>query len=307
MRPCQSRRSVHHPAPRRPPGAHRDDTMDTDWLLSLAHDLQAASGPSAALHHLTNRPLLAAGLFVRLVAAVWVGALPLGREAPARVRLVLAGMLAVVALPTAALTSGAGLATATPVTLLVSEGIVGLGLGLFAACIVTSAAWAGAMVGSVSGLSWADDFAVDAAEDSAGTARLAWWCGAAAFFAAGGHLTVIVGLLDTTATIPVGSVVAGTVGTTPLLDVITAAPGLGLSLAMAVATPTLAALVTFHAAAALCLRTVTFAPGGGLLQGAAALVAIGALVIGSDAWLGGFAAAAGDVIERGLAAAGAGR
>ena len=53
--------------------------------------------------------------------------------------------------------------------------------------------------------------------------------------------------------------------------------------------------------------TVNFAPGGGLLQGAAALVAIGALVIGSDAWLGGFAAAAGDVIERGLAAAGAGR
>lgn len=281
--------------------------MDTDWLLSLAHDLPAACGPSTALHHLTARPLLAAGVCVRLIAAVWVGALPLGRQVPARVRLALAGLLAVVAIPTAALSSGGALATANPVALLVSEGIVGVGLGLFAACIVTAAAWAGAMVGSVAGLSWADDFAVDAAEDSAGTARLAWWCGTAAFFTTGGHLAVIGGLLDTTATIPVGSVLVGGIATMPLGDIVTAAPGLGLAVAVAVATPTLAALVTFHATAALCVRTVNVAPGGGLLQGAAALVAIGALVMGSETWLGGFAATAGDVIERGLAAAGAGR
>ena len=75
--------------------------------------------------------------------------------------------------------------------------------------VVAAAGWAGTILGSVSGLSWADDFDPGSGEATAGIGRLAWWVGVAAFVAAGGQLVVIAGLLDSLHAMPVGAVLRG--------------------------------------------------------------------------------------------------
>jgi flagellar biosynthesis protein FliR len=273
-----------------------------DWSGVLAADLGAALMGLPGVAAIMAEPWVAGGWTCRLLAAVWVGALPLGRQAPAGLRLALATALALVGLP-AAQTTSPDLTAVPPLLLLTAECVVGAGLGLLAATVVAAAAWAGAIVGSVAGLSWSGDFAAEGEDDAAGTARLAWWCGVAAFFAAGGHLAVVGGLLDSAGALPVGGTMTGG-GTGALLPLATAVPGVALSLAAALATPILAALFAFHLAAAICLRTIGLAPGTGLLQALAALVLIGGLVVGGDVWLGGFGTAARTLVARGLATAG---
>ncbi|MFM9057563.1 MAG: flagellar biosynthetic protein FliR [Planctomycetaceae bacterium] len=233
-----------------------------------------------------------AAVVARMAAAVAVGAVPLGDFVPFRARAVLAVALAVVALPHAAGAAGA----ATPLVV-ASEAVVGAGLGLVAAAVFAAAAWAGGVVGSVAGLSWADEFAPEGDPQSAGLARLAAWLGIAGFFAAGGHLAVVAGLLDSFRALPVGAplgaVAARVIG----------APDVALGLALALAGPALAAVVVFHVAAAVCVRTVRFAPGQGLLQAGAAAVALAIVVAGLPAWLDGFGAAARGRVERSFAAA----
>lgn len=234
----------------------------------------------------------ACGIAARMAAAVAVGGLPLGGFVPLRARAALAVALAVVALPHAA---GS---TAGPAPLVIAgEALIGAGLGLVAASVCASAAWAGAAVGSLSGLSWADDFAPEGDPQAAGLARLAAWLGTAGFFAAGGHLAVVAGLVDSFRAVPVG---------TPLGAVaarVIGAPDAALGLALALAGPALAAVVTFHLAAAVCVRAIRFAPGQGMLQAAAAAAALGMIVAGAPAWLDGFGAAARNRIERDFAAA----
>lgn len=273
-----------------------------DWSGAVGADLAAAVMGLPGVAAVMAEPAVAGGWTCRLLAAVWVGALPLGRQAPAGLRLALAMALTLVGLP-AALTTSPDVTAVPPVLLIGMELVVGVGLGLIAATVVAAAAWAGAIVGSVAGLSWSGDFAVDGEDDAAGTARLAWWCGVAAFFAAGGHLAVVSGLLDSAGALPVGGVVTGG-GTGPLLPRATTVPGLALSLAATLATPILATLVAFHLAAAICLRTIGLAPGSGLLQALAALVLVGGLVVGGDVWLGGFGAAARTLVARGLVTGG---
>ena len=233
----------------------------------------------------------ACGVCARMAAAVAVGGLPLGGFVPLRARAALAVALAVVALPHAAAAADG------PAPLVIAgEALIGVGLGLVAAAVCGSAAWAGAAIGSLAGLSWADDFDPAGDPQAAGLARLAAWLGTAGFFAAGGHLAVVTGLIDSFRTIPPG---------TPLAAVaarVIAAPDVALGLALALAGPALAAVVTFHLAAAVCVRAVRFAPGQGMLQAAAAAVALGMVVVGAPAWLDGFGAAARTSIERGLAA-----
>jgi hypothetical protein len=154
----------------------------------------------------------------------------------------------------------------------------------------------------VSGLAWADDFAAAGDPQVAGTARLAWWLGLAGFLAAGGHLAVVAGLLDSVHAIPVG----GGPDTAAWSDRVIVTTGVALDLAVALAGPALAAVLAFHVAAAVCLQAVRSTPGQGLLQGAAAVVTIAALAAGAAGWAGGFggvardqvAAALGDVRER---------
>lgn len=224
----------------------------------------------------------------RMGAAVAVGAVPLGAVVPLRARAALAVALAAVALPQAAAMPTADVAPLA----LVAEAMVGTGLGLVVAVCCAAAAWAGGLVGSVAGLAWADDFDPAGDPQAAGLARLAWWLGLAGFFAAGGHLAVVAGLVDSFRAIPPGA------APSILAELVIATSGQALHLAMALAGPALAAVVTFHVAAAVCVRTVRFTPGQGMLQAAAALVALGIVVAGAPTWLDGFGVAARSRVER---------
>ena len=105
-------------------------------------------------------PMLASGVLVRMAAAVAVGGLPVFPRLDLRLRAVATVALAAVALPAAV--------AAEPLPplpfLLAGEAVVGLGIGLAAAIVFAAAAWAGQILGMISGLSWADDFTPDAAD-----------------------------------------------------------------------------------------------------------------------------------------------
>jgi len=235
----------------------------------------------------------ATAVCARMAAAVFVGSGPLGAALPLRVRAALAVALAVVALPQATVPD---LRDATAMTIL-GEAFVGAGLGLLVAATCAAAAWAGGIVGSVTGLAWADEFSPAGDPQAAGLARLAWWLGLAGFLAVGGHLAVVAGLVDSFRMIPVGA------GPAVVAARVIEAPGSALGLALSLAGPALAAVVTFHVAAAICIRTVRFVPGAGMLQAAAAAVALAMLVVGLPTWLDGFGAAARGRVERDLAVA----
>lgn len=243
-------------------------------------------------------PALAAGVIARMAAAVAVGCLPLLPLVPVRIRAALALGLAVAAWPAAALARGPAVSAAPLPLVVVGEACVGLGLGLVAAAVLAAAGWAGSILGSVAGLSWAEDFGPEDGSDTEGVGRLAWWLGLGAFFGAGGHLAVVAGLVDSVRVLPVGTAFGtSSLPGGPLAAIVTTLPALGLSLALALAGAALAAVVAFHVSAAICLRTIRFAPGQGMLQAASALVLIGGLVVGMEAWIGGFGNAARSQIE----------
>ena len=252
--------------------------------------------PSASLSEWGPHSIVAAGVCARVAAAVATGTLPILPGASLRIRIALAAALAVVAVPGAWATAelAAPVAATAPAVgeMLAGELLVGLALGTAVAAVLAAAGWAGGILGSVSGLSWADDFDPDAAGqgESAGIARLARWVALAAFFAAGGQLAVVAGIVDSVRHVPVGTAFGG-----PARDwidsVAIAAPGAALELAVHIAMPALAAVVTFHLAAAICLRTIPFTPGQGLLQSLAAVVLLAAVWLAAESWAGGTTAA----------------
>ena len=239
---------------------------------------------------LTPEIVVAAGVCGRIMAAVATGTLPILPGASIRIRLTLAFALAVVAVPTALAmqnTPAAGpISPLLPV--LAGELLVGLLMGTAVAAVLSATAWAGGILGSVSGLSWSDDFDPAVAGESAGIARLAWWVGLAAFFAAGGQLAVVGGLIDSVRHIPVGTAFGGSPQEWMVTLAITT-PGVALSLAAMLAIPALVAVVAFHLASAICLRSIPFSPGPGLLQGLGSLVLLASLWLGAEVWAGGSA------------------
>jgi len=243
---------------------------------------------------LSADPGLVAGVAVRMAAAVAAGGLPVVPWLDLRVRATATLALAAVALP-AAVPAGDSLPV---VPLLVGEAVVGLGLGLAAAFAFAAAAWAGGILGTVSGLNWAADFTPDSPEGEGGAARLAAWLGIAGFLLAGGHLAIVAGLVDSVGRMPVGTLAA--TGATGLAELVATLPTAALEFAVALAAPALAAVLAFHVAAAVCLRAVRFAPGPGLLQAAASLVLLAAICVGAGGWTSGFAFAAREQVERAL-------
>jgi hypothetical protein len=103
-------------------------------------------------------PTLVLGVVARMAAAVAAGGLPVFPRLDLRVRAVAVVALAAVALP-AAVPVKPGLPL---VPLVAGEAVVGFGLGLAAAIVFAAAAWAGGILGNISGLNWADDFNPDA-------------------------------------------------------------------------------------------------------------------------------------------------
>jgi len=239
---------------------------------------------------LSPEAVVAAGVCGRIAAAVATGTLPILPGSSFRIRLTLAFALAVVAVPMALAVQNTP--TARPIgpllSVLAGELLVGLLMGTAAAAVLAATAWAGGILGSVSGLSWSDDFDPAAAGESAGIARLAWWVGLAAFFTAGGQLAVVGGLIDSVRHIPVGTAF----GASPqewLVTLAVTTPGVAISLAAMLAMPALVAVLAFHLASAICLRSIPFSPGHGLLQGLGSLVLLTSLWLGAEAWAGGSA------------------
>jgi type III secretory pathway component EscT len=239
-------------------------------------------------------PVVAIGVVARMAAAVAAGGLPVFPWLDLKTRAAATLALAAVALPAAG-SADAGLA---PLPVIAGEAVVGFGLGLAAAIAFAAASWAGAILGSVSGLTWADDFTPDAAGGAGegGAARLAAWLAVAGFLAAGGHLAIIAGLVDSVQRLPVGSVAAG--GVASLAELVATMPTLALSLAISLAAPAVVAVIAFHVAAATCLRAVRFTPAAGMLQAAASLVLLAAVFVGAGVWTNGFAAAVLPPLER---------
>ena len=242
--------------------------------------------------------VVVAGVLARMAVAVWAGGMPLATGAGFRVQAAVAAVLAVAATPAALAASPTpSLSSSSVLGLLFGEAVVGLGIGLAVAAVFASASWAGQLLGSVTGLSWADDFGEGSGSESAGVGRLAWWLGLAGFVAAGGHEAIVAGLVDGVRSLPIGAVAAGAARDN-LLELVAAMPSIGLSLAMSLALPALAAVLACHLVAAIAVRSVGFDPGQGLLQAVASLVLLAAVCGGSDSWIGGFAAAVQSPLER---------
>jgi len=245
-------------------------------------------------------PVTALGVVVRMGSVVAAGGLASFPRLGPRIGLAAALALSAAALPAAV---ARGHVPQPAVLLMVGEAVVGLGLGLAVAVAFAAASWAGGILGSVAGMSWADDFSGDAATGEGGAARLASWLAVAGFLAAGGHLVLVAGLVDSVQQLPVGGF-ASAVGRDRCAEVIAFMPSAALSLAIALALPALTAVLTFHVAAALCLRSVRFVVGPGSLQAAASLVLLAAVVAGAGGWTEGFSAAVRPLLERGLEARG---
>ena len=231
--------------------------------------------------------VVAAGVLAR-VAATLTAAATSFPGLTIRIRLALALALTIVAFPTALAATDSAVAVRPPLVL-VGEALVGFAMGTAIAAVASAGAWAGGILGSVAGLSWADDFDPDGDAQSAGMARLAWWISFGAFLTAGGLQAISAGLIDSVRSMPIGSLLSG--GGMPdvsLADLAVRFPAAALALAITLAIPALVAVLAFHLTTAICLRTVPFAPGAGLLQALAALVLLGAVYLGADAWAGGF-------------------
>lgn len=231
--------------------------------------------------------LVAAGVCTRMAAVVCFGTLPILEGVSIRIRAALTAALAIVAVPIA-WQAAAVPQDASPAVVLAGEALVGLALGTAVAALLAATGWAGGILGSVAGLSWADDFSSADDPQSAGLTRLALWIGLAAFVAAGGQLTLVGGLVDSVRHLPVGSAIGG--GWDSILQLAVAVPAVAISLALTLAIPALAAVLAFHLAAVFCARAAACSPGPGVLQGMAAVVLLAALCLGLEAWTDGAAA-----------------
>ncbi len=251
------------------------------------------------LETLLAEPVIAAGVVARTGVAVAVGLVGVFPGTTLRVRAAMAILLAGAALPLAVVHCGPRPLGAWPLVV-AGEALVGLGFGLAVAVVLAAASWAGGILGSVAGLSWADDFDPAGDAQAAGMATLCRWLAVGGFVAAGGHLAVVAGFIDGVRSLPIGAAVDGGPAA-GIARLVTTLPGVGLALAVSLALPAVTAVLVFHVAAAVCLRTIRFVPGQGMLQTLAALVLLGAVAVGADTWGGTFGIVARAQVERATA------
>ena len=250
----------------------------SSMLVPVALTVSPASvEPTAAL--------VVAGLAVRVAGLLLVGGQRLYPGLTPQVRMGLLLVVAVAAAPAAIAAGQSAVEPLPPLPLLFgSEFLVGAGLGIAVAILISAVVAAGAMLAATAGLDWAAAF-TPGSEDRPGVARLCGWLGFTAFVIAGGQRMVVNGLLESCWRLPIGRL-AGHFGDVefPLAEMLIELPAVGLSLAVSLALPALVAVLTTHVTAAICLRTVSFTAGIGLLQGVAAVVLLGGLLLGSRQW-----------------------
>ena len=170
--------------------------------------------------------------------------------------------------------------------MIISELLVGGCLGLSISFLVTVFESVGSVFANVAGLNWADVF-TPGGSGGPGVARLCGWVGLASFVAAGGQQVVVAGLIDSFLQMPVGALA----GTNNLLGIpvvmrLIELPSLCLQLTLMISAPILVAVITAHLTATICMRSIAVTPGPGVLQGIAAAVMLGGLIVGSQQWAG---------------------
>ena len=229
--------------------------------------------------------IIVTGLALRVAGLLLVGGQRLAPGLTPQLQLGLLLVFAMAMSPAAVVATRSAGGPLPPLPFLLgSELLVGAGLGLAVALLLSAVAAAGGILATTAGLDWAAAF-TPGGGDRPGVARLCGWLGFAAFVAAGGQRLVVGGLLESCWRLPVGRL-AGALGRPdlPLADMLVQLPAVGLALAFSLALPVLVAVLTTHVTAAICLRTVSFTPGPGLLQGVAAGVLLGGLLLGSRQW-----------------------
>ncbi len=222
----------------------------------------------------------------RVAGFVAVGTLPLASGVPLLVRVALAFAMSLAAVCWVLPGELAAPPSAALPLAVVAELSLGGMLGLSVACVTAAAGWAGGMLGTISGLSWADDYNAGPPEAATPLARLLWWAAAATFVSSGGARLVLAGLLESFATLPLAGWLD--VGISGLL---LPAVAMACRLAVAVALPAMMAVLAWHVSATIGCRVIPLSPSTGLLQGTAAAVLLVALWIGSPTWTHGLAGA----------------
>ncbi|HBU38172.1 MAG TPA: hypothetical protein DEB70_10270 [Planctomycetaceae bacterium] len=170
--------------------------------------------------------------------------------------------------------------------MMLSELLVGGCLGLSISFLVTVFESVGSVFANVTGLNWADVF-TPGGSGGPGVTRLCGWVGLASFVLAGGQQFVVAGLIDSFLQMPVGAL-AGTneLFEVPIVMRLIELPSLCLQLALMISAPILVAVITAHLTATICMRSIAVTPGPGLMQGIAAAVMLGGLIVGSQQWAG---------------------
>ena len=170
--------------------------------------------------------------------------------------------------------------------MVLSELLVGGCLGLSISFLVTVFESVGSVFANVAGLNWADVF-TPGGSGGPGVTRLCGWVGLASFVVAGGQQLVVAGLIDSFLQMPVGALAgANELLGVPIIMRLIELPSLCLQLALMISAPILVAVITAHLTATICMRCIAVTPGPGLLQGIAAAVMLGGLIVGSQQWAG---------------------
>jgi flagellar biosynthesis protein FliR len=230
---------------------------------------------------------VSAGVLTRIAGVLLGGGMRLFPGGTFHLRLAFLFVLSLAAAPVAiSVAQVQGATEQSFLPMIFSELLVGGCLGLSISFLVTVFESVGSVFANVAGLNWADVF-TPGGSGGPGVARLCGWVGLASFVAAGGQQLVVAGLIDSFLQMPVGALA----GTNDLLGIpvvmrLIELPSLCLQLTLMISAPILVAVITAHLTATICMRSIAVTPGPGVLQGVAAAVMLGGLIVGSQQWAG---------------------
>jgi flagellar biosynthetic protein FliR len=126
------------------------------------------------------------------------------RNVPLRVRIGLAGFIAIAAQPTLPAAPVVALDSALAITLIVQQAIIGLSLGFAVRLVFASVEFAGEIIGLQMGLNFAGFFDPISATTATATSRFFGTSVAWLFIVINGHLLVIAALVQSFSAFPVG-------------------------------------------------------------------------------------------------------
>jgi len=140
--------------------------------------------------------------FVRILALITVVPVLGNRSVPARVKIALAALITVVAVPSLPLPSVVSLDSAPGMMLLVREFIIGISLGFAVRVVFAAVEMCGELIGLQMGLSFAGYFDPNTGSGTATSAYLRT-IAILMFLAVNGHLLMIAGIVDSFERIPI--------------------------------------------------------------------------------------------------------